>query len=246
MNITKNIIALACFSVITMRAMEEKIEPCSQEEYRRYLHEFEEKGCYYKCRNEQLKKLAENFESKKDDLYLRALLCANRSPKNWTYLDQVEVIENVAKDEEGSIIRTYHFDTRVPFLNKAIAHRNIDFLKTFFGLYSIEGTTPITFTGQSQYPFNSLCSRVAEPDFGFFNQLEAIKDEGVAELMFANIKRPISLAVLLRCKAFPFFAPGCKFALKKYQQDTEAALQNAAVLEQKKQAWEQSLREVGK
>ena len=61
MNITKKIIALACFGIISLRAMEEKIEPCSQEDHRKFLQEFEKQGCDYKCRTEQLEKLASIF-----------------------------------------------------------------------------------------------------------------------------------------------------------------------------------------
>lgn len=208
--------------------MEEKIEPCSQEEHGRFFREFQNnKQCDYDCREEQLEKLAENFESKKDGLYLRALLCAN-------------------KDYYSNRYMALKFDTSVPFINKAVAHKNVDFLKVFFGLYSHERSTAITFTNNEQWSYRSSRSHVAEPSFDWFNQLEAIKDEGVAELMFAHLKQPVSLAVIARCNVLPFFAPGCKFACKKYQQDTEAALQEAAKLEQKKQAWKQSLREVGK
>ncbi len=234
--------------------MEEKIEPCSQEDHRKFLQEFEKQGCDYKCRTEQLEKLAENFERKKDSLYLRALLCANKDSASDRYevRNEIKYKQTYYRDEDyywtkppASQFTLFAINTKVSFFDKALAHKNIGFLKVFFGLYSREGAMAITFADPDEYPFSHR-SLVAEPDFGIFNQMQAIKDEGVAELMFTHIKRSVSLPVILRCNVLPFFAPGCKFVLKKYQQDKEAALQEAAKLEQKKQAWKQELREVGK
>ena len=246
MSFTKALIIVACLA-LTMHAMEDEIKPCSEEEHLRFFTEFWNMGCNYQCRAEQLEELAEKFDAKKDGHYLRALLCADRSSASNRYRAQInfqhayglEAAEKIATRNDfishGQDDDYWIYSPKLKFIDKAVSKGNIDFLKVFFGLF---GSLP------TKVVYGSL-------DFVhelYVNQRDVIRDREMSELIFFRYINP-SPEIIDACidgTDYLYLTAGCGIVEKKYQQDTEAALQAAAQQEQKKHAWEQSLREVGK